>query len=97
MNYFIAVHAWGSRNPKFFIQCIFSKHQLQEAEVNIWFWYVGGEERGGGPILYHIQTTDITQYRLRFGFSLPYKTGFHLNCLTAQLSYEGRAAVEGAK
>jgi hypothetical protein len=41
--------------------------------------------------------TDILQYRLRFGFSLLYKTAFHLNSLTAQLSYEGRAAVEGAK
>jgi hypothetical protein len=26
-----------------------------------------------------------------------YKSGFHLNCLTAQLSYEWRAAVEGGK
>jgi hypothetical protein len=41
--------------------------------------------------------TDISQYRLRFGFSLLYKTVFHLNSLTAQLSYEERAAVEGAK
>jgi hypothetical protein len=41
--------------------------------------------------------TDILQYRLRFGFSLLYKTVFHLNSFTAQLSYEGRAAVEGAK
>jgi hypothetical protein len=41
--------------------------------------------------------TDILQYRLRFGFSLLYKTVFHLNSLTAQLSYEGRAAVEGGK
>jgi hypothetical protein len=40
--------------------------------------------------------TDILQYRLRFGFSLLYKTVFHLNSLTAQLSYEGRVAVEGA-
>jgi hypothetical protein len=40
--------------------------------------------------------TDISQYRLRFGFSLLYKTVFHLNSLIAQLSYEGRAAVEGA-
>jgi hypothetical protein len=38
--------------------------------------------------------TDISQYRLRVGLSLQYKTVFHLNCLTAQLSYEGRAAVE---
>jgi hypothetical protein len=30
----------------------------------------------------------------RFGFSL--RTVFLLNCFTAQLSYEGRAAVEGA-
>jgi hypothetical protein len=44
-----------------------------------------------------IRLTDILQYRLRFGFSLQYKTVFHLNSLTAQLSYEGRAAVEGAK
>jgi hypothetical protein len=43
------------------------------------------------------QTTDIAQYRLRFGFSLLYKTVFHLNCLTAQPSYEGRTAVEGGK
>jgi hypothetical protein len=42
-------------------------------------------------------STDISQYRLRFGFSLLYKTAFHLHCLSAQLSYEGRAAVEGAK
>jgi hypothetical protein len=42
-------------------------------------------------------TTDISQYRLRFGSSLLYKSGFHLNRLTAQLSYEGRAAVEGGK
>jgi hypothetical protein len=40
--------------------------------------------------------TDNSQYRLRFGSSLLYKSVFHLNCLTAQLSYEGRAAVEGA-
>jgi hypothetical protein len=43
------------------------------------------------------KATDISQYRLRFGFSLLYKTVFYLNCLTAQLSYEGRAAVEGGK
>jgi hypothetical protein len=41
--------------------------------------------------------TDILQYRLRFGSSLLYKSVFHLNLLTAQLSYEGRAAVEGGK
>jgi hypothetical protein len=35
--------------------------------------------------------------RLRFGISLLYKSVFHLNSLTAQLSYEGRAAVEGGK
>jgi hypothetical protein len=35
--------------------------------------------------------------RLRFGFSLLYKTVFHLNCLKAKLSYEGRVAVEVAK
>jgi hypothetical protein len=40
---------------------------------------------------------DILQYRQRLGFSLLHKTVFQLNCLTAQLSYEGRAAVEGAK
>jgi hypothetical protein len=40
-----------------------------------------------------IRITDISQYRLRFEFSLLYKTVFHLNWLTAQLSYEGRAAV----
>jgi hypothetical protein len=44
-----------------------------------------------------VRVTDISQYRLRFGFSLLFKTVFHLNCLTAQLSYEGRAAVERAK
>jgi hypothetical protein len=43
------------------------------------------------------QTTDISQYRLRFGSSLLYKSVFHLDSLTAQLSYEGRAAVEGGK
>jgi hypothetical protein len=42
-------------------------------------------------------TTDISQYRLRFGFSLLYKTVFYLNSLTAQPYYEGRAAVEGGK
>jgi hypothetical protein len=41
--------------------------------------------------------TDISQYRLRFGSSLLYKSVFHLIRLTAQLSYEGRAAVEGGK
>jgi hypothetical protein len=41
--------------------------------------------------------TDISQYRLRFGSSLLYKSVLHLNRLTAQLSYEGRAAVEGGK
>jgi hypothetical protein len=41
--------------------------------------------------------TDILQYRLRFGFSLlSILTVFHLNSLTAQVSYEGRVAVEGA-
>jgi hypothetical protein len=40
-----------------------------------------------------VNTTDISQYRLRFGSSLLYKSVFHLNRLTAQLSYEGRAAV----
>jgi hypothetical protein len=51
---------------------------------NIYWWVQG-------------QTTDISQYRLRFGSSLLYKSVFHLNRLTAQLSYEGRAAVEGGK
>jgi hypothetical protein len=41
--------------------------------------------------------TDISQYRLRFGSSLLYKSVLDLNHLTAQLSYEGRAAVEGGK
>jgi hypothetical protein len=41
--------------------------------------------------------TDISQYRLRLGSPLLYKSEFHLNHLTAQLSYEGRAAVEGVK
>jgi hypothetical protein len=38
--------------------------------------------------------TDISQ---RLGSPLLYKSEFHLNHLTAQLSYEGRAAVEGVK
>jgi hypothetical protein len=41
--------------------------------------------------------TSHYMYRLRFGSSLPFKSVFHLNRLTAQLSYEGRAAVEGGK
>jgi hypothetical protein len=45
----------------------------------------------------HVSPTDISQYRLRFGSSLLYKSVFYLNCLTAQLSCEGRAAVEGDK
>jgi hypothetical protein len=44
-----------------------------------------------------VLTTDISQYRLRFGSSLLYKSVFHLNSLPAQLSYEGRVAVVGAK
>jgi hypothetical protein len=44
-----------------------------------------------------VGTTDISQYRLRFGSSLLYKSVFHLNSLTAQLSYEGRVPVEGGK
>jgi hypothetical protein len=46
-----------------------------------------------------VATTDISQYTVDcFLGSLCYiQTVFHLNCLTAQLSYEGRAAVEGAK
>jgi hypothetical protein len=44
-----------------------------------------------------VQTTDTSQYRLSFGSPLLYKSVFHLNRLTAQLSYEGRAAVEGGK
>jgi hypothetical protein len=44
-----------------------------------------------------LELIEILQYRLRIGFSLLYKSVFHLNCLMAQLSYEGRAAVEGAK
>jgi hypothetical protein len=44
-----------------------------------------------------LTTTDISQYRLRFGSSLLYKSVFHLNRLTAQLSYEGRAVVEGGQ
>jgi hypothetical protein len=43
------------------------------------------------------EITDISQYRLRFGSPLLYKSVFHLNRLTAQLSYEGGAAVEGGK
>jgi hypothetical protein len=46
----------------------------------------------------HCYHRHLTKYsRLRLGFSLLYKTVFHLNCLTAQLSCEGRAVVEGAK
>jgi hypothetical protein len=45
----------------------------------------------------HATPTDISQYRLRFGSPLLYNSVFHLNRLTAQLSYEGRAAVEGGK
>jgi hypothetical protein len=41
-------------------------------------------------------TTDISQYRLLFGSLCYIQTVFRLNFLTAQLSYEGRAAVEGA-
>jgi hypothetical protein len=44
-----------------------------------------------------VASTDISQYRLLFGSSLLYKSVFHLNCLTAQLSYEGRAVVERGK
>jgi hypothetical protein len=44
-----------------------------------------------------VADTDILQYRLSFGLSLLYKSVFHLNSLKAQISYEGRAAVEGAK
>jgi hypothetical protein len=44
-----------------------------------------------------VGSTDISQYRLRFGSYLLYKSVFHVNSLTAQLSYEGRAAVEGGK
>jgi hypothetical protein len=41
---------------------------------------------------------DMSQYRLLFGFFLLYTDRvFRLNCLTAQPSYEGRAAVEGGK
>jgi hypothetical protein len=39
---------------------------------------------------------DISQYRLLFGFSLPYRVPFELFD-SAALLYEGRAAVEGAK
>jgi hypothetical protein len=44
-----------------------------------------------------VRPTDTLQYRLRFGSLCYIRTVFRLNCLTAQLSYEGRAAVEGAK
>jgi hypothetical protein len=44
-----------------------------------------------------VSNTDISQYILRFGSSLLYKSVFNLNSLTAQLSYEGRATVEGGK
>jgi hypothetical protein len=57
----------------------------------------GGDVSFVGASKIHVSPTDILQYRLRFGFSLLYKTVFHLNSLTAQLSYEGRTAVEGAK
>jgi hypothetical protein len=58
-----------------------------------------GAQRGKAKYkqnLSSVYPTDISQYRLRFGFSLLYKTVFHFNCLTAQLSYEGRSAVKGA-
>jgi hypothetical protein len=46
----------------------------------------------------YVQNIDISQYRLRFGLSLLYKdrVPFEL-LLTAQLSYEGGAALEGGK
>jgi hypothetical protein len=58
-----------------------------------------GLYRGAKPnkICFSPPSTDISQYRLRFGSSLLYECMFHLNCLTGQLSYEGRAAVEGGK
>jgi hypothetical protein len=40
-------------------------------------------------LIFRVILTDILQYRLRFGFSLLYKTVFHLNSLTAPLSYGG--------
>jgi hypothetical protein len=56
--------------------------------------YFGNMRRGGKTRPW---TIDISQYRLLFGFSLLNTDVFHLNCLTAQLSYEGRAAVEGGQ
>jgi hypothetical protein len=50
---------------------------------------------GGALEAEWVSLTDISQYRLRFGSSLLYKSVFHLNSLTAQLSYEGRAEDEG--
>jgi hypothetical protein len=41
--------------------------------------------------------TDISQYRLLFGFTLLYTDRVPFELLEAQLYYEGRAAVEGAK
>jgi hypothetical protein len=52
------------------------------------------ERLGASYLLFLI---DISKYRLRFGSPLLYKSVFHLKRLTAQLFYEGRAAVEGGK
>jgi hypothetical protein len=44
--------------------------------------------------IFHLEnTTDISRV---LGSLCYIRTVFYLNCLTAQLSYEGRAAVEGA-
>jgi hypothetical protein len=61
--------------------------RLKELQV------LGEEERDKARLMHR----HLTICRLLFGFSLLYtRTVFRLNCLTAQLSYEGRAAVEGA-
>jgi hypothetical protein len=44
-----------------------------------------------------VNPTDISHIDCVFGSLCYIRTVFHLNCLTAQLSNEGRAAVEGAK
>jgi hypothetical protein len=46
--------------------------------------------------VHELSTTDISQDCV-LGSLCYIRTVFHLNCLTAQLSYEGRAAVEGAE
>jgi hypothetical protein len=49
-------------------------------------------------VLIHVLvcSTDISNIDCVLGSLCYVRTVFHLNCVTAQLSYEGRAAVEGA-